>query len=143
MTDGEMDLKKIFVVIAILFVAIIFSIANMNKTQNNIENSKTEEKTETTTETKKTYKDLESELKIAAEKYQNANYEGNPDNVETIILKYNFLKKSKYLEKITDIQDKKECTGYVKFIKNKAQITYVPYLKCSNYETQGFDSNNL
>lgn len=142
MTDGEMDLKKIFVVIAILFVAIIFCIANMNKTQNTLENNE-EEKTETTTETKKTYQDLEIELKIAAEKYQNANYEGNLDSVETIILKYNFLKKSKYLEKITDIQDKKECNGYVKFIKNKAQITYVPYLKCSNYETQGFDSNNL
>ena len=89
-----------------------------------------------------TYKDLEQELKQAAERYQNDTYSGNSSETAVWELSYSMLRKEKYLDKLIDPNDKNtECTGYVEFIQDGAKISYKPFLKCgNNYQTDGYEA---
>ncbi len=92
------------------------------------------------------YRELENKIKIAAERYQNDNYQGNLESKETWILTYKMLKEKRYLkESLIDQEDKSiECNGYVEFKKDIAKIAYTPYIKCgNNYQTKGYDASHI
>lgn len=93
-----------------------------------------------------TYDELEYQLKRAAERYQNDNYQGVMESEETWILSYSLLYKEGYLKhKLYDIEDASiECDGYVRFLKKGASISYTPYIKCgNNYSTEGYNLNSV
>ena len=139
MNQKGFGIKEFVIVISVIFIAMIII---MSLYQGVVSEEK-ETKKATKIEEKLTYQDLEQELKKAAERYQNDNYSGNALDTEVWSLSYSMLKEEKYLDKLTDPNDKKvECTGYVEFIQDKAKISYKPFLKCgSNYGTEGYDSN--
>ena len=80
-------------------------------------------------------------MKQAAERYQNDTYSGNSSETAVWELSYSMLREANYLDKLIDPNDKNtECTGYVEFIQDRAQISYKPYLKCgTNYQTEGYE----
>lgn len=130
--------KEFIILLAVMLIAIIISMSLFNQKV-----TPEEEVIEEPVEEKVTYTDLEKKLKLGAERYQNDNYSVDADKDETWILTYTFLKKEDYLDKIKDLSNNEECDGYVIFEKEGMNITYAPYLKCSNYTTKGFDSKNL
>lgn len=139
MNEEGFGLKEFIIIIAVIFISMIIvrSLAsNIFKTKETV----TEPEEETIT-----YQDLESDLKKAAERYQNNTYSGNIEDTEIWTLSYSMLKEEDYLDKLMDPNDKTtECTGYVEFIQDKGEISYTPYLKCGkNYQTKGYDENNI
>ena len=136
MNQDGWGLKDFILLVAIMFIALIITMFVYQKDIKTLFSGSVEEN-------KKTYHDLELELKVAAQKYQNVNYQGNIESTETIVLPYKLLKENKYIDKITDIKNSSECDGYVKFIRHQAQIDYEPYIKCSNYKTKGFNQTYI
>jgi len=136
MNQNGWGLKDFILLVAIMFIALIITMFVYQKDIKTLFSGSVEEN-------KKTYHDLELELKVAAQKYQNVNYQGNIESTETIVLPYKLLKENKYIDKITDIKNSSECDGYVKFIRHQAQIDYEPYIKCSNYKTKGFNQTYI
>lgn len=142
MNEKGFGLKEFIIMFAVVFVAMLIIMSLFrnisSKTKTEPQEKQDEEEREDVT-----YKDLEQELKLAAERYQNDNYSGSIENPEVWTLSYSMLKENGYLDEIKDIKDKDtECTGYVKFVQDGGVITYTPYLKCgSNYETKGYDEN--
>ena len=126
-----------FIILLILVVTIRSSIKSVTKTtKHNTTKNQTEIKTNNT------YSIIETKIKVAAQRYQNDNYQATLESNETIVLKYKMLRESGYLShKLVDINDK-ECDGYVIFNKVGARISYAPYIKCgNNYQTENFDRN--
>lgn len=145
MNQKGFGLKEFVIVIAVIFVSMLIIMSLYRSLVNNSAKPETEEKNESEETEKITYQDLENTLEKAAERYQNNTYQGNTENTEIWTLSYSMLKEEKYLDKLIDPNDKNtECTGYVEFVQDGAKISYKPFLKCgSNYETKGYDSNNL
>ena len=140
MNKNGWELRDFMVIIGVIFFSLIVAIiAYKNTIQPLFSASKIKKddiKQETTSEN--TYQDLENIIKVAAERYQNNNYSGNIDSVETKVLTYKFLKKEKYIkEKL--IYNSEECSGYVIFDKDRASIKYKPFIKCKNYKTKGYE----
>ena len=124
MNEKGFGVKEFIIMFAVVFVAmlIIMSLSRSISSKSDIEPQEKKEEI--------TYKDLEQELKKAAERYQNDNYSSNIEDVEVWTLSYSMLKENEYIDEIKDIQDKDtECTGYVKFVQDGGIITYTPYLK--------------
>lgn len=140
MNQKGFGLKEFVIVFAVIFICIII-IASLYRSiiPSADVTSDVKEQIE-----KVTYQDLEKELEKAAERYQNDTYSGNSSDTEIWELSYSMLREANYLDKLIDPNDKNtECTGYVEFIQDKAQISYKPYLKCgTNYETEGYNGNN-
>ena len=138
MNQQGFGIKEFIIFVAVIFISLIIIMTLM-------QNTVTKQSTDTNQEEveKVTYQDLEKELKLAAERYQNDNYSGNAEDSETWILSYSMLKENQYLDEIKDIQDTDtECTGYVEFVQDGMEISYTPYLKCgSNYKTKGYDDS--
>ena len=146
MNQKGFGLKEFVIVIAVIFVSMLIIMSLSRSIVNNDgQESETESQTEPETVEKVTYQDLEDSLEKSAERYQNDTYQGNIENTEVWALSYSMLKEKKYIDKLMDPNDKDtECTGYVEFIQDGAKISYKPFIKCgSNYETKGYDSNNL
>ena len=145
MNQKGFGIKEFVIIIAVIFICIIIimSLYQSLVNKNHIEQSETQ--TESKETEKVTYQDLENKLEKAAERYQNDTYQGNTQNTEIWTLSYSMLKKEKYIDKLIDPNDKNtECTGYVEFVQDGAKISYTPFLKCdNNYQTQGYDENNL
>lgn len=139
MNNKGFGIKNFIIIIAVMFISIIIATSLYSQSIASLPSQTNEE-----TVKSKTYEDLTEELLKAAERYQNDNYSANSDEQVTWILKYSLLKKEKYLSKIYDIKDKKiECTGYVEFNQDKAEISYKPFLKCGdNYKTKGYEEGN-
>lgn len=139
MNNKGFGIKNFIIIIAVMFISIIIAMSLYNQSIASLPSQTNEE-----TVKSKTYEDLTDELLKAAERYQNDNYSANSDEQVTWILKYSLLRKEKYLSKIYDIKDKKiECTGYVEFNQDKAEISYKPFLKCGdNYKTKGYEEEN-
>ncbi len=142
MNEKGFGLKEFIIMFAVVFVAMLIIMSLFRNISSKTETEPQEKQAEEEREDV-TYKDLEQELKLAAERYQNDNYSGSIENPEVWTLSYSMLKENGYLDEIKDIKDKDtECTGYVKFVQDGGVITYTPYLKCgSNYETKGYDEN--
>lgn len=142
MNEKGFGLKEFIIMFAVVFISMLIIMALFRNISSKAETEPQEKQTEEERE-EVTYKDLEQELKKAAERYQNDNYTGSIENPEVWTLSYSMLKENGYLDEIKDIKDKNtECTGYVKFVQDGGVITYTPYLKCgSNYETKGYDEN--
>ena len=145
MNQKGFGIKEFVIIIAVIFICIIIimSLYQSLVNKNHIEQSETQ--TESKETEKVTYQDLENKLEKAAERYQNDTYQGNTQNTEIWTLSYSMLKEEKYIDKLIDPNDKNtECTGYVEFVQDGAKISYTPFLKCgNNYQTQGYDENNL
>lgn len=77
------------------------------------------------------YKDVEEELKNIVIKYKDAATLEN-DSVK-ITLKE--LQEKKIIDKLS-IED---CDGYVIIKKNGYVYDYIPYIKCNNYQTKGYE----
>ena len=138
MNQKGFGLKEFVIIFAVGFICILIISSIYQSIVPNAEMQSEPEKE------KITYKDLEYELKQAAERYQNDTYSGNSSETAVWELSYSMLRKEKYLEKLIDPNDKNtECTGYVEFIQDGAKISYKPFLRCgTNYETEGYDSDN-
>ena len=134
MNQKGFGLKEFVIIFAVGFICILIISSIYQSIVPNAEMQSEPEKE------KITYKDLEAELKQAAERYQNDTYSGNSSETAVWELSYSMLRKEKYLEKLIDPNDKNtECTGYVEFIQDGAKISYKPFLKCgTNYQTDGY-----
>lgn len=141
MNEKGFGIKEFIIIIAVIFISLIIIMALF---QSIFPNNEQPEPEQTQDEETVTYEDLENTLEKAAERYQNDTYSGNTNETEVWSLSYSMLKEEKYLDKLIDPKNKKECTGYVEFIQDGAKVSYKPYLKCgNNYETEGYDENNL
>ena len=136
MNQKGFGLKEFVIIFAVGFICILIISSIYQSIVPNAEMQSEPEKE------KITYKDLEDELKQAAERYQNDTYSGNSSETAVWELSYSMLRKEKYLEKLIDPNDKNtECTGYVEFIQDGAKISYKPFLKCgTNYQTEGYEA---
>ncbi len=136
MNQKGFGLKEFVIIFAVGFICILIISSIYQSIVPNAEMQSEPEKE------KITYKDLEDELKQAAERYQNDTYSGNSSETAVWELSYSMLRKEKYLEKLIDPNDKNtECTGYVEFIQDGAKISYKPFLKCgTNYQTDGYEA---
>ena len=136
MNQKGFGLKEFVIIFAVGFICILIISSIYQSIVPNAEMQSEPEKE------KITYKDLEDELKQAAERYQNDTYSGNSSETAVWELSYSMLRKEKYLEKLIDPNDKNtECTGYVAFIQDGAKISYKPFLKCgTNYQTDGYEA---
>ena len=136
MNQKGFGLKEFVIIFAVGFICILIISSIYQSIVPNAEMQSEPEKE------KITYKDLEDELKQAAERYQNDTYSGNSSETAIWELSYSMLRKEKYLEKLIDPNDKNtECTGYVEFIQDGAKISYKPFLKCgTNYQTDGYEA---
>ena len=136
MNEKGFGLKEFVIIFAVGFICILIISSIYQSIVPNAEMQSEPEKE------KITYKDLEYELKQAAERYQNDTYSGNSSETAVWELSYSMLRKEKYLEKLIDPNDKNtECTGYVEFIQDGAKISYKPFLKCgTNYQTDGYEA---
>ena len=136
MNQKGFGLKEFVIIFAVGFICILIISSIYQSIIPNAEMQSEPEKE------KITYKDLEYELKQAAERYQNDTYSGNSSETAVWELSYSMLRKEKYLEKLIDPNDKNtECTGYVEFIQDGAKISYKPFLKCgTNYQTDGYEA---
>lgn len=144
MNQKGWGLKDFMIILGVILIALIITAGVYRKGFMELFGTTNEPIIESQTNVieKDTYQDLERKLQRAAERYQNDNYQGDYNSIETWVLKYDLLKEKRYLkEKITDINDRNtECTGYVKFEKNETHINYYPYLRCgNNYRTEGYD----
>ena len=145
MNEKGFGLKEFIIILAVIFICIIVIVtiykSIVPKADVTVD---TEEEVEKQTENV-TYQELEYKLKRAAERYQNDNYSGNSSETAIWELSYSMLKEKDYIDKLVDPKDKNiECTGYVEFIQDKANVSYKPYLKCgTNYETEGYNNNNI
>ena len=154
MNQKGFGIKEIIILLAVFFISVLIimslsrSITNVGQDNETNDTDSSAEKADIDTDQEDedlTYQDLEKRLELAAERYQNDTYSANTDDTEIWYLSYSMLKEKKYLDKLVDPNDKKtECTGYVEFVQDGAKISYKPFLKCgSNYETEGYDENNL
>lgn len=84
-----------------------------------------------------TYKDLENKAIEGAKKYQDKYYSDMQEK-EKITVTVKTLKDHNMLDDIVDINDKKECTGYVIFTLQNETVEYYPYLRCSHHTTKGY-----
>lgn len=83
-----------------------------------------------------TYSVVENNLIEASKDYVDDNYNGDIYSDTTI--KISRLIKEGYISTIRD-SDNNECSGYVMVTKASGVTEYSPYLKCSEYETQGYN----
>ncbi len=86
----------------------------------------------------KNYYKLEERLKTSAEDYYSQYPNELPANKKAItvprLIETSFLMEFK--------NQNEDCKGYVVIKKNLLSHDYKPYIKCSNYETKGYDSTN-
>ena len=143
MNEKGFGIKEFVIIIAVIFICMIIIVSLyqsiFKKEDVELETPVKQEQTE-----KLTYKELENKLELAAERYQNDNYSGSIENPEVWTLSYSMLKEEKYIDNLMDPKDGEECRGYVEFIQDGGRISYTPFLKCGkNYQTKGYDENNL
>lgn len=149
MKQGGWSFKEFLFILSVIFIALILLVFTIKSTVASISqtNKKTKvESKQTETTSTDTYYNLEKRIKIAAQRYQNDNYQSTLESTEKWILKYKMLKKEGYIkEKMIDPKDKSiECNGYVIFEKNGAKINYTPYIKCGkNYITEGYEQSSV
>ena len=141
MNNKGFGLKEFIILFSVIFICMIVI---MSIYQSIFPNQNIELEKNMAEEKPKTYKELEQELQLAAERYQNDTYSADSDATEVWTLSYSMLKEKKYIDKLIDPNDKnQECTGYVEFIQDEAKISYQPFLKCgNNYETKGYQVEN-
>lgn len=143
MNENGWGFKDFILILAIIFIALLVTVAiyqvNFNKKDATKPIDSVEEEKIT-----ETYDDMELRLKIAAQRYQNNNYQGTFESKETWVLSYDLLRKEGYLKKrlYDNLDSSSECSGYVVFNKEGSNISYDPFLKCKNYVTDGYDYSN-
>ena len=86
------------------------------------------------------YSEIETDLTEAGKRYVNEKY-NNGLGEEILILRISYLKYNNYIDDVKD-KDGNICSGYIEIYKNSSSNTvYMPYIKCKNYSTEGYDSS--
>ncbi len=83
---------------------------------------------------------LESKITASAKRYF-LDYYDNELQMDKVIVRASTLYYNGYMEKLYD-DDNDSCSGYVEVINVSGGLVYVPYIKCSNYKTIGYDESN-
>lgn len=122
-------LSVLLAFIGVFFVAIILISYLSNKYGYGPTNTSSTNPTNTLVEK---YRGYETEVKEAAVKYQEEHYP-NIDNGDQFYINISKLNIGSYI--------KSSCTGYVKYGKTNDLFYYDPYLKCGDYETNGYISD--
>ncbi len=130
-----MGIIIIFLIIAIFFIVRMYSKGLDEPVTINPNISSSSSKKEESTEP--TYQDLENSIKIAAITYYEYNFEEG--KTQDQVIKLDQLVEKKLLAIPKDLKDNTDCTGYaIVRITEDYEVVSVPYLKCSNYKTQGY-----
>ena len=83
------------------------------------------------------YDSVENSLIEATKKY--VLYQYNNEFVDNmIVVRVSHLVKNGYMSTIRD-SNNKVCSGYVKVIRGELELSYIPYLKCSEYVSNGYE----
>lgn len=107
---------------------------NTNNNSNNSNNNNNKEEKPIIS-----YPSLEEKLVKAAKKYITEYYNNNL-GLDTLNIRASQLKTSGHLDKLQDTKER-ECSGYVSvYVDGDGNIIYKPYLKCKDYETNGYES---
>jgi hypothetical protein len=137
-TNGGWSLNNLLLGIGVLAFALIFITIKIQSVASNLTDDKF-----SGVETKKeklnyTYDDMEQKLVVAATRYMDETYEKIAEGSTKITMDelnihgvYNYIRDPK--------DSNKKCVGYVIYNKNGNEISYKPYIKCSNnYQTKGY-----
>ena len=84
----------------------------------------------------KEYLTLEEKLQVSAEKYTSDKFM-YPDEGQTIRVTKKELIGANYLDELKKGKD--YCDGYVE-VKTEKIVKYKSYIKCNNYETDGYEN---
>lgn len=90
------------------------------------------------------YKEIEEKVEEATNWYLSASKEIEIDKEN--MLSFSFLRSNGYLKKeeIMDTNNIKACDGYVVYKIEEKKVTCMNiYIKCKNYESDGYDSNTV
>lgn len=128
-----MSLLIIFLGIAVFFIyRLYYNLEENNVIKNNVvENNKNEDNFY--------YSDLEYKLKNGTVKYINNYY--NKEITEDVVITLKNLLDNKIITEIKDLKNDASCSGYTIIKYENELITYKPYLKCSNYITNGYQES--
>lgn len=85
------------------------------------------------------YEGLEDKLRVATREYYNVKYSNNTEDI--VIIKLSTLYSGGYISKLYD-KNNKECDGYSKVVINNDISTIIPYIRCNNYTTSGYERSN-
>ena len=93
---------------------------------------------------KVTYSDVEVNVKNATVTYVNDYYEDEVSSGTLTIttenlIKYGVLKENQLLPS----DEKNSCKGYALVYKELEELVFEPYIKCTNYETRGYQGWRL
>ena len=124
-----MGILIIFLGIAIFFIYRMYN----GLEQNNLikTNDNTSIKAPEKTEIKYLYSDLEYKMKNGTIRYINNFFK---EEITSDLISKDVI------TPIKDLKDNSICSGYVKVLYQSSDyVTYLPYLKCSNYTTNGYD----
>ena len=132
---GALELKQVFLFIAIMCICILITMIMYNKTVKDIFGG--------TEMDGLTYKDTEDKVSKAAEEYTFNQNRRNMENGDKDTVTIETLQDEGILDIIIDPKDKDTtCTGYVDFKMRNNEIIYDPYIKCgNNYHTKGYNAN--
>lgn len=83
------------------------------------------------------YETVENNLIEATKKYVKDKYDNKFDS-EVVIVRVSQLVKNGYISTIRDNKNK-TCSGYVRVYNNGIDNTYSPYLRCSQYVSNGYE----
>lgn len=129
MNNKGLGLGAMLGFLAILFLGLLYSYALYNKAFGDNSNEAIEY-----------YYEKENELKEVAKNYIN-NYYPNLEASNQVVVTLKTLTAYDYIDGINGYNNKDACSGYVVIEKNDQDVTYEPYLKCGQYQTNGYLSN--
>ncbi|MCI9110660.1 MAG: hypothetical protein HFH47_02465 [Bacilli bacterium] len=131
---GALEMKQLFLFIAVVCLCIMISMIMYNKTIKDIFGG--------AEKSGSTYKDTENKI-IKATKEYTFNNRQDLKNGDKDFVTIQTLQNEEILGDVIDPKDKDTiCTGYIYFTVKNDDITYDPYIKCGkNYHTKGYNAN--
>lgn len=131
---GALEMKQLFLFIAVVCLCIMISMIMYNKTIKDIFGG--------AEKSGLTYKDIENKI-IKATKEYTFNNRQDLKNGDKDFVTIQTLQNEGILGDVIDPKDKDTiCTGYIYFTVKNDDITYDPYIKCGkNYHTKGYNAN--
>lgn len=128
-------LKDVIKIICVMFFAVIITMIIYNRNFKSLFEGDTDKKSIPTIDYE--YTKVEVKLEKAAKKYYDEKFSSDKMGViPSVTITATTLIKQDYLDDIK--ANDSRCTGYVT-IKNDKKITYYTYIKCGNYETDGYE----
>lgn len=124
---GTSEMIIYFSLILLFFIIVVFGIYRLYHGVNPV--------LEDNSESQKSYAELEEEIKNASIIYANSKEIILTEELQKVSIKV--LRENNLLKRIYDNQDR-ECDGYALLSKKDEFIVSVPFLKCNDYESEGY-----